>query len=157
MTTMGTGSGNPPGRPRGSRNRAILNEEFIAALLRHFRREGERAIARMARMHPAAYCKILTLLVPREHKVEHSDPVSSLTDEQLADMIAELEERIARRRAGEGAKLIEVEPIAVEATTPLSLEPPKRRSNRLMMEADTAVGPLERRPRKRKVPSPPGL
>src|SRR5262245_27224824 len=126
MTTMGS-PGNPPGRPRGSRNRAILNEEFIAALLRHFRRDGERAIARMARMHPAAYCKILTLLVPREHKVEHSDPVSSLTDEQLADMIAELEERIARRTAGRDTKLIEgtVEPV-VQATTPPVLEPPKR-------------------------------
>src|SRR5262245_66547976 len=104
MTTMGTGSGNPPGRPRGSRNHAILNEEFIAALLRHFRREGERAIARMAGTQPAAYCKILTLLVPREYKVEHSNPASSLTDEQLADMIAELEERIARRTAAGDAK-----------------------------------------------------
>src|SRR5215212_9570811 len=65
MTIPWTGSGNPGGRPRGSRNRAILNEEFIAALLRHFRREGERAITRMARTQPAAYCKILTLLVPR--------------------------------------------------------------------------------------------
>jgi hypothetical protein len=36
-------------RPQGSRNRAILNKEFMAALLRHFRREGKRAIARMAR------------------------------------------------------------------------------------------------------------
>ena len=31
-------------------------------------------------------------------------------------------------------------------------EPPKRRPNRLMMEADTAIGPRERKPRK--VPSP---
>ena len=83
MTFGGTGPSNTPGRPRGSRNRAILNEEFIAALLRHFRREGERAIARMARTQPGAYCKILTLLVPREHKVEHrnaicrADPTSS--------------------------------------------------------------------------------
>ncbi len=59
---------NPGGRPHGSRNRSILNEEFIAALLRHFRREGERAITRMAAAQPAAYCKILTLLVPREHR-----------------------------------------------------------------------------------------
>jgi hypothetical protein len=151
------GSANPPGRPRGSRNRAILNEEFIAAMLRHFRREGERAIARMAARQPAAYCKILLLLVPREHKVEHSsNPASSLTDEQLADMIADLEERIARRTAGGDAKLIEgtVEP-AVQATTPLALEAPKRRSNRLMREADTAVGPRERKPRKR-MAKPPG-
>jgi hypothetical protein len=82
-------------------------------------------------------------------KIEHTDPVKGLSDEKLAAMIAELEERIARR-AGEGAKLIEVEP----TTSPLVLEPPKRRPNRLMMEADSAVGPRERRPRKRKVPPP---
>src|SRR5262249_19179262 len=114
-------------------------------------------IARMAATQPAAYCKILTLLVPREHKVEHSsNPASSLTDEQLADMIADLEERIARRTAGRDTKLIEgtVEP-AEQATTPLALEPRKRKPNRLMMEADTAIGPRERKPRKR-MAKPPG-
>jgi hypothetical protein len=72
-------------------------------------------------------------------------------------MIADLEERIGRRAAGGDAKLIAgtVVPTAVEATTPLALEPPKRRPNRVMMEADTAVGPRERKPRKRRVPSPP--
>src|SRR6476660_5269742 len=79
--------GNRGGRPHGSRNRAILNEEFIAALLRHFRRDGERAIARMAATQPAAYCKILTLLVPREHKLEHANAITSLSDEQLEAMI----------------------------------------------------------------------
>ena len=107
MTIGWTGSGNPGGRPRGSRNRAILNEEFIAALLRHFRREGERAITRMARTQPGAYCKILTLLVPRELKLEHRNAVADLSDEQLEAMIADLEERIARRAAGSDAKLIE--------------------------------------------------
>ena len=33
------------------------------------------------------------------------------------------------------------------------LEPPKRKPNRLMMEVDTAIGPLEREPRNG-VPSP---
>jgi hypothetical protein len=137
MTTIGAGSGNPPGRPRGSRNRAILNEEFIAALLRHFRREGERAIARMAATQPAAYCKILTLLVPRELKLEHRNAVAGLSDEQLEAMIAELEERIARRAAGSDAKLIE----AVETTAlpaPVEVPKPKRR-NRVMAAADTTV------------------
>jgi hypothetical protein len=32
------------------------------------------------------------------------------------------------------------------------IEPPKHKPNRLMLEADTAVGPRERKPRK--VPSP---
>ena len=71
----------------------------------------------MATTQPAAYCKILTLLVPREHKLEHTNPIEALSDEQVANMIAELEERIASRAAGSDAKLIEgtVEP-AVEAT-----------------------------------------
>ena len=36
-----------------------------------------------ARNQPAAYLKILALLVPREHKVQHSNPIKDLTDEQL--------------------------------------------------------------------------
>jgi hypothetical protein len=147
-------SGNPAGGRVGSRHRQQLNGEFIAALLRDFRQGGPKAIERVRRTQPASYLKILALLVPREHKIEHSNVVSSLTDEQLADMIAELEERITRRAAGFDAKLIEgtVEP-PVEATLPV-LEPPKRKPNRLMMEADTAVGPQERKPRKRVLPPP---
>jgi hypothetical protein len=59
-------------------------------------------------------------------------------------------------QAGRSVKVIEgtTEPMAVEATAPPALEPPKPK-NRLMLEADTAVGPRERKPRKRKVPSPP--
>ena len=70
-------------------------------------------------------------------------------------MIAHLETSLAVQ-AGAPAKMIEgtIEPTAVEATAPPALEPPKRKPNRLMMEADTAIGSRERRPRKRKVPSP---
>jgi hypothetical protein len=59
------------------------------------------------------------------------------------------------RKAGKQVKVIEgtVEPSAVATTTSLVLEPPERRSNRLMMEANTAIGPRERKPRKREVPS----
>src|SRR6476661_1949242 len=109
------------GRPHGSRNRAILNEEFIAALLRHFRREGERAITRMAATQPSAYVKILTLLVPRELKLEHRNAVADLSDEQLEAMIADLEERIAAKAAA--AKVIEGQ--AVEH--PALPAPPKRK------------------------------
>ena len=96
----------------------------------------------MAATQPGAYCKILTLLVPRELKLEHRNIVADLTDEQLERMIAELDEKIARRAAGDQAKLIEgtVETTAATAP-PAELGPPKRRSNRLMMEADTAIGP----------------
>ena len=124
-------------------------------MLRHFRRDGERAIARMAVAQPAAYCKILTLLVPREHKVEHSNAVSGLSDEELEAAIEHIKASLAAR-AGDQAKLIEGE--AVETTAlPAPVEAFKaRRPNKVMEAMDTAVGPKERRPRKRKVPSPPG-
>jgi hypothetical protein len=119
-----------------------LNEEFIAALLRHFRREGERAITRMAATQPAAYCKILTLLVPREHKVEQTNAIGQLSDEKLVAMIAELEERIAAKAAGLDAKVITHE-------DPPTLPAPKRKRANLILEAaDTAVAPTTARYRK---------
>jgi len=138
-------SGNPAGGPVGSRHRQQLNGEFIAALLRDFRHGGPKAIERVRRTQPAAYLKILTLLCPREHKVEHSNPLKKLTDEQLEAMIASLETSLAAQ-AGGPVKVI-------EATAEPALEPPKPK-NRLMLEADTAVGPRERKPRK--VRPPPG-
>jgi hypothetical protein len=138
-------SGNPAGRQRGSRNR--LSEEVICALLRDFRKHGEKAIAEVRRTQPGVYLKVLALLVQKAHRVEHSNALSGLSDEMLADMIADLEERITRCAVGVDTKLIE------GTTTPFALEPPKRRPNRVMMEADTAIGPRERRPRKSKVPS----
>jgi hypothetical protein len=143
-------SGNPAGGPVGSRHRQQLTSEFIAALLRDFRQGGPKAIERVRRMQPASYLKIFALLMPREHKLEHIDPLKAISDEQLAEMIAELEERISRRLAESDAKLKTVEATATETTAPPVLEPPKCRQNRLMMEADTAIGPRERRPRKRK-------
>jgi hypothetical protein len=147
-------SGNPAGGPVGSRHRQQLNGEFIAALLRDFRHGGPKAIERVRRTQPAAYLKILALLVPREHKVEHSNALKNLSDEQLEAMIAYLETSLAAQ-AGGPVKVIEgtIEPISVEVQRDPLLEPPKRKPNRLMMEVDTAIGPQERKPRKR-VPSP---
>ena len=144
-------SGNPAGGPVGSRHRQQLNGEFIAALLRDFRHGGPKAIERVRRTQPAAYLKILALLVPREHKVEHSNPIKDLTDEQLEAAIEYIEAALAAQ-AGDQAKVIEgiAEPTALPAP---ELEPQRKRPNRLLEHADTAVGPQERKPRKR-VPSP---
>ena len=74
-------SGNLAGRTRGSRNK--LSEEVVCALLRDFREHGQKAIAKVRPTQPAAYLKVLALLVPREHKVEHSNVIKSLSDEEL--------------------------------------------------------------------------
>src|SRR6476660_9955036 len=109
-------SGNPSGGRPGSRHRQQLNGEFIAALLRDFRHGGPKAIERVRRTQPAAYLKILTLLCPREHKVEHGNPVKELSDEQLEAAIEYIEAALAAK-AGDQAKVIEgiVEPTALHA------------------------------------------
>ena len=127
-----------------------MNGEFIAALLRDFRHGGPKAIERVRRTQPAAYLKILALLVPREHKVQHSNLVKDLTDEQIEAAIEYIEAALAAK-AGDQAKVIEgiAEPAAL--ATP-ELETQRKRPNRLLEHADSAVGPQERKPRK--VPSP---
>ena len=101
----------------------------------------------MRREQPGVYLRVLALLCPREHQVQHSNPLKDLTDEQLESMIEFIETSL-EAQAGRSVKLIEG---TIEATVPPALEPPKPK-NRLMLEADTAVGPRERKPRA--VPSP---
>jgi hypothetical protein len=121
---------------RGSRNK--LSEAVICALLRDFSKHGEKAIAKVRRTQPAAYLKILALLVPREHKVEHSNVLKKLTDEQLEAMIEYLNTSL-EAQAGGPVRVIEgtTEPAGATAPAP-------KPKNRLMLEADTAVGPSER-------------
>src|SRR5215470_17579175 len=96
-------AGNPLGRLRGSRNR--LSEEVICALLRDFRQHGQKAVARVRQTQPAAYLKILALLVPREHKVEHGNPVKDMTDEELEAAIEFIQKMLATQ--AEKAKVID--------------------------------------------------
>ena len=108
-------SGNPSGRTRGSRNK--LTEEVICALLRDFRQHGQKAVARVRQTQPAAYLKILALLVPREHKIERSNSIKDLTDEQLEDMIEYIKTSLEAQVSGQ-IKVIEgmIEPKTVPAT-----------------------------------------
>ena len=144
------------GNPHGNRHRTrhLLNQEFMQALLLHFRQHGKKAIEKVAREQPASYLKILGLLVPREHKVEHRNPLKDLTDEQLEAMVEFLKTSLEAQASG-SVKVIEgmIEHTTVPATALPVLEPPKGKPNRLMMEVDTAIGAQERKPRKR-VPSP---
>jgi hypothetical protein len=138
-------SGNPAGGPVGSRHRQQLNGEFIAALLRDFRQGGPKAIERVRRTQPAAYLKILALLVPREHKVEHRNLLKEMTDEELEAAIEYLQKMVAAQ--AENAKVIDgaAEPTALAFPTEFE-QPQRKRSNRLLEHVDTAIGPT-RKPR----------
>lgn len=71
-------SGNPNGRPKGSRNK--LGEAFIEALHADFEAEGVEAIQKMRVADPGGYVRVVAGLLPKEFKIETT---SDLTDEQL--------------------------------------------------------------------------
>src|SRR5262245_872433 len=99
-------SGNPAGGPVGSRHRQQLNGEFIAAVFRAVRQGGPASIAKVRKNQPAAYCKLVTVLCPRDVRVEHSAVIKSMSDEEIEQVIEVIQTMLAAR-AGEVAKTIE--------------------------------------------------
>ena len=71
-------SGNPTGRPKGSRTK--INQAFIEALCADFEGHGQGVIATVRANEPSAYLRVVASLVPKEFKIERVD---DLTDEQL--------------------------------------------------------------------------
>ena len=92
-------SGNPAGRPVGSRNK--LADLFITDVYETWVAAGRDAIERVLKDQPSQYLKIVASLMPKEFHVK--DPVfDAMNDEQLADLIGEV--RAARTAAAARAK-----------------------------------------------------
>jgi hypothetical protein len=106
----------------------------MQALLLNFRHQGKKAIEKVARNQPAAYLKILALLVPREMKVEHTGGVKAMTDEQLEAGIEAITAMLAGR-AGDDARIVEgvSEPAVLPAPSP-------RKTRRKVRKSDVSVG-----------------
>jgi hypothetical protein len=64
---------------------------------------GDKALEKCAKNQPAAFCKMYVLLVPREMKVEHSQGIASLTDEQIETAITAIRAMLDQRAAELGS------------------------------------------------------
>src|SRR5262245_25654476 len=108
-------SGNLGGNAQRSRH--ALNADTIREMHRAFRRGGRKAIEKVLRNQPAVFLKLLVLLVPREMKVEHGNPLKEMTTEQIERSIELIKEMIAKRDAAANAKVVEgvAEPAALPA------------------------------------------
>ena len=138
------------------RSRHALNADTIREMHLAFRRGGRAAINKVMKTQPAAFLKLLVLLVPREMKVEHSGGVKAMTDEQLEAGIEAIQAML-EQRTGDSAKVIEGTSETVALPAPNTVPDEKRkRPGEVMAAADTAVEAREREPRKRKVPPPSG-
>jgi hypothetical protein len=92
-------SGNPSGRPKGSRNR--LSEAFINVLEDSFEREGVGVINRLMKDDPKSYTKIIAQLCPAklEMVVDHTH---HLDHESISGVL----ETVAREAGVEAAKML---------------------------------------------------
>src|SRR5262245_19165408 len=69
-------SGNPTGRPKGSRNK--LSEDFVAALYDDFQHHGSTAIAACRVEKPDVYVRVIAGILPKDVnlKVQQLDDLS---------------------------------------------------------------------------------
>ncbi len=72
-------SGNPGGRPKGSRNK--LQGDFFKALAEDFAEHGKAAIIEARADDPVGYLKIVASLMPKELQI--TPLMQEFTDEQL--------------------------------------------------------------------------
>jgi hypothetical protein len=136
-------SGNLGGNAQ--RTRHMFSKAFVEALLEDFREWGPQAIARVRTETPAAYLRVCAMLVPKELKLEHSQVVKALSDEELEAAIAVLRPMVAAhmQRAAKSLPALPAPDVTFDKP---------RRLNKIMDAAETAAGPRGRMPRK--VPSP---
>ena len=98
-------SGNPLGRPKGSRNK--LSEAFLGKLAADFAEHGPEVIAQVRTKRPHEYLRIIAMLCPRQLEIEQND-LDSLADDEVLEALAVVRELIAQRN---DAKVIDAKPV----------------------------------------------
>lgn len=96
-------SGNPAGRPKGTRNK--LGEAFLEAFMADFEKGGIDAIERVRIERPQDYLKALVMILPKELKVTSE---SDLTNDQLIERIRQLDSVIRPFLGIEGESSVSV-------------------------------------------------
>ena len=94
-------SGNPVGRPKGSRNK--LGEEFVAEVYADWCEHGAVAIIQTVRQtRPDVYVKVVASLLPRQVQAEVTGPTHEERVAELAERLSKLDrERAEQNRSRE--------------------------------------------------------
>ena len=79
-------SGNPKGRPKGSRNK--LSEQFFRDLCDVWEAFGKPALMAMAWTHPVEFVRLVASLIPRELEATIPPVAERMSDAQLEAIIA---------------------------------------------------------------------
>jgi hypothetical protein len=86
-------SGNPAGRPKGSRNK--LAEEFLADVLNEWEAHGATAVSEMREKSPGDFVKMVASLLPKDVNLNINDNLGELSDDELLGQLRELTGKLA--------------------------------------------------------------
>ena len=95
-------SGNPAGRPVGSRNK--LTENFVTALSKDFAAHGVEAIQTARQDDPVAYLRLVASLVPKELHLSKDNPLDQYSDEEIAALLAAASHLVDAEAGGRAEK-----------------------------------------------------
>lgn len=77
-------SGNPAGRPKGSRNK--FAEKFVKGMMEDFEEHGQKAIQDARMTDPLGYLRVCASIVPKDYNVTVND--KSIGEYTLAELLA---------------------------------------------------------------------
>jgi Family of unknown function (DUF5681) len=92
-------SGNPGGRPTGTRER--LTKRFLLDLAEDFEAHGKEAILECREKKPDVYIKAIAALCPKE--IEHKRPLEEMSADELLAAVRALEGYLAAQPVPQGA------------------------------------------------------
>ncbi len=77
-------SGNPNGRPKGSRNK--LASSFLDQLFADWQRHGPAAMARLRETDPAAYVRVIASLVSKQTAGDNAERLRTALESFISDL-----------------------------------------------------------------------
>jgi Family of unknown function (DUF5681) len=87
-------SGNPAGRPKGSRNK--FSEAFFQLLAADYEAGGRQAIENVRQRYPLQYLRLIVSVLPKRRDSKPSKlPAEKLTNEELEQLIRDTKRVLA--------------------------------------------------------------
>lgn len=101
-------SGNPAGRPKGSRNRVA--EEFLADLYEAWQEHGKDALDRVAKARPQDLIRVVASVIPKQFEVGGLDDLRNASAEKIeARLRDEARRRFQSARPGLKGKALDAQ------------------------------------------------
>jgi len=87
-------SGNPNGRPKGSRNK--LSEQFVADLQEDWEENGAEVIKQVRAEKPDVYMKVISQILPKDVNVTHGleEDLKQMPEETIKERLEQLYEQL---------------------------------------------------------------